>query len=269
MTETVIQIRVDGTAEIYQGGRQHLRVLGDDGEPRWHKRTSQGLRPVGNHRARRLERIYAHRENVKAFRRRPRLPAEVVAAEAKSAYIVELEQRAFDWIARGHEANIQLGRVFLQLKDIIDYGDWEAYFAEKFETRGIPLRTGQHYMQLAKDADAVSANVELFPEATDPKAQAINRATEQASEAVSNADPQSSVHQASESAVPGAEKLEDGPRTHRLAIRMMQKQWSRISTLWSSEHRGLGEAAVTDCLMEVCDRCGIASIDPQEGQTRI
>jgi hypothetical protein len=202
------------------------------------------------------------------MRRLPRLDVETVVKEASAAYRAELENRAFDWIARGHEANIQLGRVFLQLKDIIDYGDWEAYFAEKFETRGIPLRTGQYYMQLAKDADAVSAKVELFPEATDPKAQAINAATEQARQAVATADPQSSDHRASGADVPDAGKSEDGIRTHRLAVRLTERQWSRIATLWSSEHRALGEAAVTNCLMEVCDRCGIASVESQEGQTQ-
>jgi len=267
MTETAMQIRPDGTAEIYRRGRQYLRIIGDDGEPKWLRRTSLGLRPVSDRRARRLERIYRHPETTRAFCRRPRLPAEVTVAEAKAAYIVELERRAFDWIARGHEANIQLGRTFLQLKELVDRGDWEAYFTEKFEPRGIPLRTGQHYMQLAKEAEEVAPKVELYPTATDPKAQAMTAATEKASQAVAAADPQGSDQKGPRTDVPETGKSEDGLRMRRLAIRMTQRRWDRISKLWSSEHRALGEAAVTDCLIEVCDRCGIPSDDSQEGQT--
>src|SRR5580692_7813437 len=76
MAETAIQIRADGTAEIYRRGRQYLRVRGDDGEPRWLKRSSRGLRPVSDHRARQLDRIFRHAETAKAFCRRPRLEWE-------------------------------------------------------------------------------------------------------------------------------------------------------------------------------------------------
>jgi hypothetical protein len=72
MKETAMQIRADGTAEIYREGRQYLRVLRDDGEPRWLKRTSRGLRPVSDHRARRLERAYRN-PATKPFTRSPRL----------------------------------------------------------------------------------------------------------------------------------------------------------------------------------------------------
>jgi hypothetical protein len=75
MKRTVMQIRADGTAEIYRGGRQYLRVFGDDGEPRWLKRTSHGLRPVSVHRARRLERIYQN-PATKPFARFPRLATD-------------------------------------------------------------------------------------------------------------------------------------------------------------------------------------------------
>ena len=71
MKKTVMQIRADGTAEIYRGGRQYLRVHGDDGELRWLKRTSRGLRPVSDHRARRLERVYRN-PTTKPFARFPR-----------------------------------------------------------------------------------------------------------------------------------------------------------------------------------------------------
>ena len=72
MSEAAIQIRPDGTAEIFRHGRQYLRVLDDHGEPSWLKRTSRGLRPVSDHRARCLERAYQN-PATKAFARSPRL----------------------------------------------------------------------------------------------------------------------------------------------------------------------------------------------------
>lgn len=75
MKETAMQIRADGTAEIYRGWRQYLRVFGDDGEPKWLKRTSRGLRPVSDRRARRLEQAYQD-PATKAFVRSPRLPLD-------------------------------------------------------------------------------------------------------------------------------------------------------------------------------------------------
>ncbi len=119
--------------------------------------------------------------------------AEAVAAQGKADLIAELEAKAFDWIARGREANIELGRVFNQIKDILEHGSWEAYFAEKFAPRGVALRTAQLYMKMASEADAVSknANSALFPPATDPQAQAINDATEKAQAAVAIAGGQS------------------------------------------------------------------------------
>jgi len=72
MSESAMQIRADGMAEIYREGRQYLRVFGEDGEPRWLKRTSRGLRPASDHRARRLERAYQN-PATKAFVRSPRL----------------------------------------------------------------------------------------------------------------------------------------------------------------------------------------------------
>src|SRR5579864_6601719 len=75
MKEMAMQIRPDETAEIYHHGRQYLRVFGDDGEPRWLKRTSRGLRPVSDHRARRLERAYQN-PATKEFARFPRMATD-------------------------------------------------------------------------------------------------------------------------------------------------------------------------------------------------
>jgi hypothetical protein len=113
--------------------------------------------------------------------------AEAIAAKAKTDRIATLEAKAFDCIARGREVNIELGRLFNEIKDLLlEHGEWENYFAEKFAPRGIALRTAQLYMKMACEADAVSKNASsaLFPLAIDPQAQAICDATEQAQAAV-------------------------------------------------------------------------------------
>jgi len=115
--------------------------------------------------------------------------AEDVAAKAKADLLASLEEKAFFWIARGLEANIDLGRVFNQIKPLVEHGSWEDRYKAKFAPRGIPLRTGQEYMRMAREADAVTenANSALFSPATDPQATEVNLAVEQAKQDVANA----------------------------------------------------------------------------------
>ena len=115
--------------------------------------------------------------------------AEEVAARAKAKLIAALESKAFFWIARGKKANIELGRVFNQIKPVAGRGNWEDYYKTKFEPHGVLFRTAQWYMKLAREADELTknANSALFPPATDPQAQAINVAVEQAKQTVANA----------------------------------------------------------------------------------
>lgn len=115
--------------------------------------------------------------------------AEAVAAQVKANLIAELEAKAFQWIARGREANIELGRVFNQIKNLVDHGQWEQYYETTFAPQSVALRTAQLYMKLACEADELkeNANFALFPPATDPQATAVNVAVEQAEQAVANA----------------------------------------------------------------------------------
>jgi hypothetical protein len=112
--------------------------------------------------------------------------AEALAAKAKAERLAILETKVFDGIARGLEANIDVGRGLIEIRDNVGHGEWEAYYAKKFAPRGIALRTAQQYMKMARDADAVSKNADsaLFPPAGDPEAQAISEATEAARTAV-------------------------------------------------------------------------------------
>jgi len=115
--------------------------------------------------------------------------AEDVAAQVKANLIAELEVKAFHWIARGREANIELGRVFNQIKNLMGHGQWERYYETTFAPQSVALRTAQLYMKMACEADELTknANFALFPPATDPQATAVNVAVEQAERAVANA----------------------------------------------------------------------------------
>jgi hypothetical protein len=117
------------------------------------------------------------------------LIAEIVAAEAKEACLFDLNAKAFRFILRGQEANIELGRVFNQIKALVGHGNWRAYYEATFAPAGVAFRTAQEYMRLANEADAIqkNANSALFPPATDPQAVAVNAASEQAKQDVARA----------------------------------------------------------------------------------
>jgi hypothetical protein len=115
--------------------------------------------------------------------------AEAVVSQFKADLLADLEAKAFQWIARGREAKIELGRVFNQIKNLLEHGNWEPYYETTFAPKSVALRTAQLYMKLACEADELkeNANFALFPPATDPQATAVNAAVAQAEQAVANA----------------------------------------------------------------------------------
>ncbi len=130
----------------------------------------------------------AKRTATQKARARLRKSGESIASRAKAERLAALEARAFQWIARGRAANLELGRVFLRIKAIVGHGQWERYFVERFASCGVAQRTAQTYMEMAREADTKNAESALFPAATDPQALAINYATEKAQAAVAAAD---------------------------------------------------------------------------------
>jgi hypothetical protein len=125
--------------------------------------------------------------NKKRFAKRVRpklrsLGPKFTANRAKTEQLAALVAEAFRWIARGREANIQVGRKFLLIKAIVGHGQWERYYAYKFGTCGIAKRTAQEYMDLARkeDANAKSAESAYFPKATDRHAVTMRNATAKA-----------------------------------------------------------------------------------------
>jgi hypothetical protein len=181
-----------------------------------------------------------------------------MAAKVKAYRLATLHAKAIDWIARGREANIELGRVFNEIKDLLEHGDWESYCTEKFVPRGIALRTAQLYMQMAKEADAVSKSAKsaLFPPATDPKTQAICDATEKAREAVVMAGGQS----------PEASKLERKKRVrldgiYRLPLYMTGDEKDTTDELLESQNWPQAEIDIMAQLKRIHIKYGIV-VDP-------
>jgi hypothetical protein len=98
-----------------------------------------------------------------------------------------LENRAFQLLTRRRELRIELGRVFLQIKEIVGHGRWESYFTETFAVPfDITLRTGENYMKGAREYDGGSKNENLsdLEPATDRGARKMKEATQRAQEIV-------------------------------------------------------------------------------------
>jgi hypothetical protein len=158
--------------------------------------------------------------------------AESIADKAKADRLAALDAQAFHWIARGREANRELGRIFNEIKSILKHGEWEPYFENTFRKRGIALRTAQVYMQLASEPDMVSdADPALFPPATDPLALAISHAAEEARSAVAIVGDQ--VPERSESA---GEKHLPRDGTYKLSLSMTGHEMVMTDELRGSQN---------------------------------
>jgi hypothetical protein len=204
------------------------------------------------------------------IRRFPRRNAEDIAFYRRAMLIAEVETEAVEWIGRGREANIQLGRRFIRLKDLVGHGHFERYYERKFGLPyGIRFRTAQAYMQLARKADEEAKNADsaLFPLATDSQAVAIREATEKKRLAVADAKQESSgefttnadMHPSKES-----KGSSNSMCTCRLHIRTTKERSVRIAALWKSEHRHSAESKTTDYLIELCDEYDIKGNDADE-----
>jgi hypothetical protein len=195
-----------------------------------------------------------------------RQSAEAAAVQVKAELVAELEAKAFDWIARGRAANIELGRIFNQIKYIIEHGSWETYFSEKFAPRGVALRTAQLYMKMAGEADAVSkdANVAFFPPATDPQAQAIKDATEMAQGAVAIAGGQSPEASKSNPAKKNKKVRKERVRLdgiYKLPLFMTGDEKDATDALLDSQDWHYAEMEITALLRQLHIKFGIVN-DP-------
>ncbi len=104
------------------------------------------------------------------------------AAERREDRVAELDAKVFHWMARGREANIEVGRALNELKKILGHGKWQRHLAEAFAPHGLTLRSAERYMQWAREADAASKldKLSTFKPATDRGAQEVRDANERA-----------------------------------------------------------------------------------------
>jgi hypothetical protein len=263
MQSMAFERRPDSSISIFHHGRQYRREPGSCG--RWLKRTVSGWKAVSDHRARRLERAYRHSDTTKAVRRYPRLRPEDLATEAKATRLASLDKEAFHWIERGHKANIRLGRVFNQIKEILKHGEWEPYFNEKFLPLGVKFRTAQEYMKMAREADAVTenANSAPFPPATDQQAQEINEATEKEKARVAAAREQSPETADKETTTTRKKRIRLYG-IYKLPLHMTGRQKDATDALLQSKKWPRAERKIMDLLQLLQHRYGILTNSEQE-----
>ena len=109
----------------------------------------------------------------------PRLETE--QDKAKAERLAELRAETWKCIKRGIKANLEIGRHFNQIKDIVGHGNWRDYYKRHFGNCGIPDRTARTYMSQAHEEDRKSAeSADLAKRNVGPKAQELLTANEQA-----------------------------------------------------------------------------------------
>ena len=267
MNDTAIEIRPEGFASLTRHGRLYKREPSSDGSYRWLKRRFNGWKAVSDRRARRCERLYRHPEDVKPFRRFPRRTAEDVAFFQTSYRIVELETQAREWIGRGREANKELGRIFTRLKALVGHGKFEAYYDLKFgKHSGIPFRTCQAYMKLARQEDekTKSADSAQFGDATDPKAKAIDRATDAAAAKVAAAVVNGAEDQDRQKTATRKPRIRrDG--IYRLPLHMTGKEKNATDQLVKSDDWPSAEAWLLKMLRTLHEKYDVA-VGASDGQ---
>jgi hypothetical protein len=164
MEPIALELRTDGSVSIFDvdRGRQYRR------EPNgsWTKRTHNGGKTVSARRARRLERAYQHRDEIKQVQRFPRPEPE--------RRIPELIQQVFISIADRRKAIIKIGLACIELKELVGHGKWLVFFKKTFSKR-LTLRTAERYMRLAQTIkfDQVSN----FQPSTSERARKMRQAT--------------------------------------------------------------------------------------------
>lgn len=155
--------------------------------------------------------------------------------------IAALDARIFQFWARRREANLQLGRAFNELKEVLGHGKWKAHFEKVFAPQGISLRTAERYMKRAKkeDTKAKSDKLSNFEEATDPGASQIKEATEKAAADVAAASNHSKQARTSrlyhlplhmtdkeKESTDALRRSSEWPRAERQIVRLLRRLWT-------------------------------------------
>jgi hypothetical protein len=172
----------------------------------------------------------------KSARRIPGRVETSASAELKLDRVAALDAKVLQWMARGREAKIEIGRAMNELKRILGHGRWKRHFAETFAPRGLSLRTAERYMKLAKaEVDSKIDKLALFKPAGDPQAVQVRNATEKAK---TEAD--------------GAVRPLRGPKQiYKLALHLNVAERIAADKLWASSHRRHAEKKIIDLLKQL------------------
>lgn len=156
--------------------------------------------------------------------------AEAKAVEQKEDRVAALDAKVFRCLARGRDANIEVGRALIELKQILGHGKWQRHIEEKF---AFSLRTAERYMRLAKaEAESKSDKVTVFKPASDPEAVKIRSATDQAQAEVGR------------TVLPLLERKE----IYKLALHLSMDERNATDQLWNSPCRTRAEKKIIDLL---------------------
>lgn len=153
--------------------------------------------------------------------------------EQKEDRIAALDAKVFQWMARGHEVKIEVGRALNELKKLLGHGRWQRHFAETFVPRGLTLRTAERYMQLAEaETNSKIDKLTVFKPARDPEAVKVRNATEEA-----------------QAEAGGAGRASSNPKqVYRLALHLSIDERNAADKLWISPCRPRAEKRVIDLL---------------------
>jgi hypothetical protein len=150
--------------------------------------------------------------------------------------VAALDAKVFQGIARGREANIEVGRALNELKKILGHGKWQRHFAETFASNGLTMRTAQRYMQLAEDeSDPKIAKMAVFRPAKDPEAVKVRNATEKAKAEADGA----------------VRPLPRPKQIYQLALHLSMDERNAADKLWISSYRHHAEKRIIDLLRQL------------------
>lgn len=172
----------------------------------------------------------------KGTRRAPRRVENPAATDHMQDRVAALDAKVFQGIARGREANIEIGRALNEQKKILGHGKWQRHFVETFVPHGLALRTAERYMKLAEaEADSKIDKMAVFESAKDPAAVKVRNATEQAQMEADGA-----VH-----------PLPEPNQVYKLTLHLSMDERNAADKLWRSPYRRQAEKKIIGFLKQL------------------
>jgi|SRR5215472_5678131 len=89
----------------------------------------------------------------KKKKRLARKAQQALLDRARMQHVKELTEDALMWFKRGREANLEVGRDLIRIRNILKRIGYGVYFRKTIAPQGITFRTAQNYMAMARKAD--------------------------------------------------------------------------------------------------------------------